>query len=91
MNKLLDDIIKFRNELKDQQQYLERNGHITNPCRTNAEMTASAADTLKGLQDKLDMLIAKHIIDSGLVMPDMISLVKRENTRRESIYRWGIV
>lgn len=88
---MLQDILKFRSMLKDQQQYLERTSHLTSSPRANEEMQASAADTLKGVLAQLDVIIAKHLVENNIYLPTTETMIKREQKRRESLYLWGMM
>lgn len=62
-NPLLTDLIKFANQVRDKQRYLEMQANNPNP---NYEAGATPAETVKMIGDELDKLIARMLLDHKL-------------------------
>ena len=87
-------VIAFSNRLSEKLKYLER--CADSPC-PNDELSATPAQTVKGILDELDMLISKHIVDHAIEV-DPQKLQRRtkarlaaEKQRRVTLANWWVL
>lgn len=82
VDSLLNELIKFSEDLSRQAQYLEQ---FSNSARPNVELSATPAQTVRELSHKLNMLLAPYVIQTPSysdISPQLRHCIWREILKR---------
>ena len=77
----MKDLINLSTTLHEMQRYAERQFNL--PGRTNLDSCELSSYTLKQVNEKLDRLIAKYVVQSAYVLPPAIRQICRWQAIRE--------
>lgn len=86
MNNLIQDLLKFSENLHERQRYLERTKDMP---RANIEMSALPSETVADISKEFDKLIAEYLANLTQPVPVvnyMRGCIQRELKRRETMW-----